>query len=119
MLFKARKHGIHPVVNVLRWTLGAAAMVGTIGYGFFKGGLYAPLLGFPVGVAMLFIVAGAFSIPAITSAVLAVTFIYYVDSGAHTAIRNTAAVLVAIGLVMAAWNAVRWLKNRDRKRRRA
>lgn len=119
MPYKERKHGIHPVVNVLRWTIGAAAMVGTIGYGFFKGGLYAPLLGFPVGVAMLFIVAGAFSIPAITSAVLAVTFIYYVDSGTHTAIRNTAAVLVAIGLVMAAWNAVRWMKNRDRKRRKA
>lgn len=119
MPYKERKHGIHPAVNVLRWALGAAAMVGTIGYGFFKGGLYAPLLGFPVGVAMLFIVAGAFSIPAITSAVLAVTFIYYVDSGTHTAIRNTAAVLVAIGLVMAAWNAVRWMKRRYRARQKS
>ena len=119
MPYKERKHGIHPALNVLRWTLGAAAMVATIGYGFFKGGLYAPLLGFPVGVAMLFIVAGAFSIPVITSAVTAVTFIYYVDSGAHTAIRNAAAVLVAIGLVMAAWNAVRWLKSRDRRRGQA
>jgi hypothetical protein len=116
MPYKERKHGLHPMLNVLRWTLGGAAMVATIGYGIFKGGAYAPLLGFPVGVAMLFIVAGAFSIPAITSAVLAVTFIYYVDSGAHTAIRNTAAVLVAIGLVMSAWNAVRWLKRRDRAR---
>jgi hypothetical protein len=117
MPFKEPKRGIHPVVNVLRWTLGAAAMVATVGYGIFKGGLYAPLLGFPVGVAMLFIVAGAFSIPSITSALLAVTIIYFVDSGAQTAIRNAAVVLVAIGLVMTAWGAVRWLKRRDRRHR--
>lgn len=116
---RERRSGRRAALNVVRWTLGGAAMVATIGYGFFKGGVYAPLLGFPVGVAMLFIVAGAFSIPAITSALMAVAFIYGIDSGIHTAIRNSAVVLVSIGLVMAAWNAVRWLKSRDRARRRA
>ena len=82
-------------------------------YGVWKGG-YATWLGFPVGVAMLFVVAGAFSIPSITAALVAVAFIYGIDSGAVPALRNAATVLVAIGLVMATWNGIAWLRRREK-----
>ena len=80
-------------------------------------GWTATWLGFPVGVAMLFVVAGAFSIPSITAALVAVAFIYGIDSGAVPALRNAATVLVAIGLVMATWNGIAWLRRREKVRK--
>ena len=105
-----------PVLNAIRWSLGAAAMAATWGYGVWKGS-YATWLGFPVGVAMLIVVAAACSIPSITASLVAVAFIYGADSGVVHALRNAAMVLVAIGLVMATWNGVAWLRRREKTRR--
>ena len=118
MPYFLRKRGPGPVMNVIRWSLGTAAMVATWTYGVWKGG-YAPWLGLPVGVAMLFVVAAAFSIPEITLALMAVAFIAGIDSGLVTALRNTAVILVVVGLGMAAWNAVRWLMRGERGQRRS
>jgi hypothetical protein len=112
---RRRKAG-RPWLATLRWTVGALAMIATWGYGAFKGG-NALWISIPGGAVMMACTANALTIPVVTAALVSVAFIYGIDSGVVTAIRNAAAALILIGLAMTGWRVVTGLRERDRRRR--
>ncbi len=101
--------------NVLRWTVGAAAMAATWGYGAWKGGSVM-WIGIPVGVIVMVCTAAALTIPLVTAALVTVAFIYGIDAGIVPATRNVAAAVVIIGLAVSGWQFVTRLRDRDRRR---
>ena len=105
-----------PWLDVLRWTIAVAAMAATWGYGAWKGG-NALWISIPGGVVVMFCMAAALTIPVITTALVAVAFIYTIDSGIVQALRNSAATIIAIGMAIAAWQLVVRIRERDRRRR--
>ena len=105
-----------PWLDVLRWIIAVAAMAATWGYGAWKGG-NALWISIPGGVVMMFCMAAALSIPVITTALVAVAFIYTIDSGLVPALRNAALMITAIGLAISAWQLVVKIRERDRRRR--
>ena len=108
-----RNSGRSSLWRIVRWTIGAAVMAAVWFYGHFKGGTLF-LISIPAGALMAVFTASALRVPVVTAALVAVAFIYGIDSGAVPALRNAATVLVAIGLVMATWNGIAWLHRREK-----
>ena len=101
-------------LDVLRWTIAVAALFATWGYGLWKGGSVMWLC-LPIGVIVMVCTAAALTIPVVTSALVAVAFIYGIDSSLVTSIRNVAATIVLVGLAVAGWRYVAGLVGRERR----
>jgi len=110
-----RKRSQRPWLAILRWSLGALAMVATWGYGAWKGGDMS-WLALPGGVMVMFCTANALIVPLVAVVAVAVAFIAAIDSGLVQAIRNSAAIFLAIGLVMTGWQILQRLRRRERPR---
>ncbi|HZQ00300.1 MAG TPA: hypothetical protein VFB13_12220 [Reyranella sp.] len=104
-----------PWLTVLRWTIGAAAMAATWGYGAWKGGSVM-WISIPVGAIVGVSVASALSVPLVTAALVTVAFIYGIDSGMVPALRDVAVAVIAIGLPMAGWRIAVGLRERNRRK---
>ena len=90
-------------------------MAATWFYGAWKGG-NALWISLPGGAFVMVCMASALTIPVVTAALVAVAFVYDIDSGLVPAIRNAAAAVIAIGLAMAGWNVAMRVKARDPRR---
>ena len=104
-----------PWLHVLRWTLAVAALAATWGYGAWKGG-EVMWISIPVGAIVMICMAAALTMPLVTAALVTVAFIYGIDAGMVTAIRNVAAAIVVIGLAVSGWQFATRLRERDRRR---
>lgn len=103
-----------PWWRAVRWTIGLAAMVATWVYGHYKGGTFF-LISLPGGVLVAVVTAAALTVPVITAALVAVAFIYGIDSGWANALRNVVAVVIVVGLAMSGWDLLVRLIGRGRR----
>lgn len=102
-------------VRVLRWTIAVAALAATLSYGVWKGGNVL-WIAIPGGVLVMFCTAAALTVPVVTATLVAVAFIHAIDSGIVQALRDSAAATVAVGMAISAWQIVKNLRERDRRR---
>ena len=93
------------LLRLTRWGIGVLVMLSTWGYGFYisdKLGWKA-LIAFPVGIAALFCIAAALSIPFVSFLAAVVLFLLKIDSGLDNALRYAGFGFAAVGALYTMW----------------
>ena len=106
---KKKKEGMSvettQLLRLARWGIGILVMLAVWCYGFYiaeKLGWKA-LIAFPVGIAALFCIAAALSIPFISFIAAVVLFLLKIDTGLDNALRYAGFGFAAVGALYTVW----------------